>query len=118
MVKPQEVLLQCRSGSANRPGICAIYMNPEARIAPLSGHPVISFGRCADGWKELSDEQVYQALNIAVLEMVEFHGVPIRFARDCLQDNVEGYREWLADNLRFQSKPVDIKYRISDYRAG
>lgn len=94
MVKPQKVLLQCRPGNEMRPGTCAIYMSDTEFMYAVDGGPVRLFGRCDEEWKDLSDQEIYQALTLAVLDMVEFCRVPIRFARDCLADNVEGYREW------------------------
>jgi hypothetical protein len=53
-----------------------------------------SHGACFTGWKNLSDDQIYRAMDWLALEIVEFSGAPIRLARDAMLDNVAGYLEY------------------------
>lgn len=100
MIKPQEVILACRKASetGKRKGSVIAMNKLERPIRPGRGSSYTTYfwGACHAGWSELSDEQIYQALTWLLLEMVEFHGVPMRQGRDCLEDWVDGYREWIA----------------------
>lgn len=53
-----------------------------------------SHGACFTGWKDMTDEEVYRAMDWLAIEFAEFSEIPIRRVRDAMIDNVRGYREY------------------------
>lgn len=53
-----------------------------------------SMGACFTGWKSMSSDQIYRAMDWLALEIVEFGGVPVRLVRDAMLDNIAGYLEY------------------------
>jgi len=96
MIKPQDAIIQCRIASAdgNRPGVCEVSIRGHLNLKSANGCHVFTWGRCLAGWKEMSDEQIFRALEFLILEMVEFYGVPINQTRNAIEESVSGYREW------------------------
>lgn len=96
MIKPQDAIIQCRIASADgkHPGVCEVSVRGQLDLKSANGCHVFTWGRCFAGWKDLSDEQIFRALEFLILEMVEFYGVPAKQARDAIEKSVAGYLEW------------------------
>lgn len=90
-IKPQKAMFLYDPSTKTRPGIIRV-VDSDGRGS--YGKWKCSLGACCSHWKHLSDEEIYQAMNWLALEIVEFAGVPMRFLRDQMEENVIGYREY------------------------
>lgn len=102
MIKPKDAIIQCRIGSADgkQNGVCEVSVRGQLNLKSANGCHVFTWGRCLAEWKDMSDEQIYRALSFLILEMVEFYGVPIKQARNAIEESVSGYREWSEAGAR------------------
>lgn len=90
-IKPQKAMFLYDPAENGKPGVIRV-VDSDGRGS--YGKWKCSLGACMSHWKNLSDEEVYQAMNWLALEIVEFAGVPMRFLRDQMEENVIGYRDY------------------------
>lgn len=90
-IKPQKAMFLYDPAENGKPGVIRV-VDSDGR--GTYGKWKCSLGACMSHWKNLSDEEVYQAMNWLALEIVEFAGVPVRFLRDQMEENVIGYRDY------------------------
>lgn len=93
MIPVEQAALICRKVKG-KTSIMVYRWKDEMHDDPLMKGARVT-GACMKRWPDLTDDQRYKWLTQGLLDMVEFHGAKIRMGRDCLDDWVEGYREWI-----------------------
>lgn len=93
LIEPKKAMFLFNSGKDGNPGTLMVG-DSDLRGQGLYSDWKSSLGACFSAWREMEDEQIYQAMTWLALEICEFSNVPIRMIRDQMEENVIGYREY------------------------
>jgi hypothetical protein len=92
-IKPQNAMFLFNPGKDGSHGTLAVGSS-ELRGNGLYSDWNSSLGACFSAWREMDDEQIYQAMTWLALEICEFSDVPMKVIRNQMEENVIGYREY------------------------
>lgn len=100
MIKPSKVMILIGDYPYEGSDILAVdieeYRAGKRPYRASSGES--SYGACCTYWRKLTDEQIFHALTWLAMEIVEFQprerNISIKDVRDCLEEYVEGYKEY------------------------